>query len=334
MKTSPPKNSNKRLITGIKPSGLPHLGNYLGAIKPAIELQKEYQEAFYFIADLHSLTTVRNAKEHQEFIRGVALDFLALGFDPNKSTIFRQSDLPEHAELSWILSCIAPFGLMERAHAWKDAVAKKLKEPTVGLFTYPVLMAADILLYQANLVPVGKDQKQHVEIARDLAEKFNSIFGETFTLPDVYTPEEIASIPGIDGEHKMSKSYKNTIEIFASEETIRKQIMGIKTDSTPVESPKDPEKDTVFKLFALIATPEETANLRDKYLSGGFGYGDAKKLLAEKYLKFFAPAREKRIELAKDLGYLDDVLKSGAQKAKKIASQTLATVKEKVGLIL
>ncbi|MCC6643382.1 tryptophan--tRNA ligase [Candidatus Peregrinibacteria bacterium] len=334
MKSSSKNQNNKRVLTGIKPSGFPHLGNYLGAMRPAIELQDDFEEAFYFIADLHSLTTVRNAKEHQEFIRGVTLDFLALGLNPQKTTFFRQSDLPEHAELAWIFSCITPFGLMERAHAWKDALAKKLKEPTVGLFTYPVLMAADILLYQTDLVPVGKDQKQHVEIARDIAEKFNSTFGETFKLPTPSIPDNIASIPGTDGEHKMSKSYKNTIEIFAPEETIRKQIMGIKTDSTPVESPKDPEHDTVFKLYALIANTTETENLRDKYLAGGFGYGDAKKLLAEKYLQFFAPAREKRIELAKDLGYLDDVLKSGAQKAKKIASQTLATVKEKVGLIL
>lgn len=330
---SKPK-SAKRLVTGVKPSGFPHLGNYLGAIRPAIELQNEYEEAFFFIADLHSLTTVRNAAEHRDYIRGVALDFLALGLNPDKVTLFRQSDLPEHTELSWILSCITPFGLMDRAHAWKDAVAKKLKDPTIGLFTYPVLMAADILLYQANIVPVGKDQKQHVEIARDLAEKFNSTFGETFILPEPSIPEEIASIPGTDGEHKMSKSYKNTIEIFGAEEIIRKQIMGIKTDSKAVEEPKNPETDTVFKLYSLIATATEVANLRDKYLAGGFGYGDAKKLLANKYLEYFAEARQKRIELTKDLGYLDEVLAAGAKKAKTIASQTLAIVKEKIGLIL
>ncbi len=332
MKSKP--KSTKRLVTGVKPSGFPHLGNYLGAIRPAIELQNEYEEAFFFIADLHSLTTVRNAAEHREYIRGVALDFLALGLDPQKVTLFRQSDLPEHAELSWILSCITPFGLMDRAHAWKDAVAKKLKDPTVGLFTYPVLMAADILLYQANIVPVGKDQKQHVEIARDLADKFNHTFGETFTLPEPSIPEEIASIPGTDGTHKMSKSYKNTIEIFGAEEVIRKQIMGIKTDSKAVEEPKDPDTDTVFKLYCLIATATEIENLRDKYLAGGFGYGEAKKLLANKYLEYFAEARQKRIELTKDLGYLDEVLATGAQKAKKFASQTLTTVKKKVGLLL
>lgn len=331
--TSKPK-STKRLVTGIKPSGFPHLGNFLGAIRPAIEMQDQYDQAIFFIADLHSLTTVRNAAEHRDYIRGVALDFLSFGLNPEKVILFRQSALPEHAELSWILSCITPFGLMDRAHAWKDAVAKKLKDPTVGLFTYPVLMAADILLYQANIVPVGKDQKQHVEIARDIADKFNHTFGDTFTLPEPSIPEEIASIPGTDGEHKMSKSYKNTIEIFGPEETIRKQIMGIKTDSTPVESPKNPDTDTVFKLYSLIATEKETENLKDKYLAGGFGYGDAKKLLANRYLEYFAEARQKRIELAKDLGYLDDVLENGAQKAKKIASQTLATVKQKVGLIL
>jgi tryptophanyl-tRNA synthetase len=325
-------NSSKRIITGIKPSGTPHIGNYLGAMKPAIELQNQY-ETFIFIADLHALTTVRNPQELKNNIIDVALDLLALGLDPKKTTFFRQSDLPEHSELSWILSCITPFGLMERAHAWKDALANKMKDPTVGLFTYPILMAADILLYQPDLVPVGKDQKQHVEIARDIAVKFNHHFGETFKLPMEQTSEEIATILGTDGVHKMSKSYNNTIHIFGDAATLKKQIMGITTDSTPLESPKNPDTDAVFKIYSYLATPAEIANLRDKYLAGGFGYGDAKKILLKKFQDHFGPAREKRIELAKDPGYLDDILKEGANKARITAQKTLETVKKAVGLI-
>lgn len=322
----------KRIFTGIKPSGAPHIGNYLSAIKPCIDLQSQY-ETYIFIPDLHALTTVRNAQELKNNIIDVALDLLALGLDPKKTVFFRQSDLPEHAELCWILSCITPFGLMERAHAWKDALANKTKDPTIGLFTYPVLMAADILLYQPDLVPVGKDQKQHVEIARDIAIKFNGLFGETFKLPAELTPEEIATIIGTDGVHKMSKSYNNTIQIFADNATLKKQIMGITTDSTPLESPKNPDTDAVFKIYSYLATPNEIANLRDKYLAGGFGYGDAKKILLAKFQEYFGTSREKRIELAKDLGYLDDVLKEGATKARKTAQKTLETVKKAVGLI-
>lgn len=322
----------KRIITGIKPSGIPHIGNYLGAMQPMIDLQNDYQ-TYVFIADLHSLTTVRDAKTLRSNIQDVALDFLALGLDPKVTTFFRQSDLPEHSELAWILSCITPFGQMERAHAWKDSLANKLKDPTVGLFTYPVLMAADILLYQPDLVPVGKDQKQHVEIARDIAVKFNGIYGDTFKLPHEQTPEEIATIIGTDGIHKMSKSYNNTIQIFAEDSVLKKQIMGITTDSTPLESPKNPDTDAVFKIYSYLATPAEIANLRDKYLAGGFGYGDAKKTLHAKFLEYFGPARQKRIELAKDLGYLDDVLKEGANQARKVAQNTLQTVKEAVGLL-
>ena len=323
----------KRALTGVKPSGTPHIGNYLGAMKPIIDLQKDH-DTYIFIADLHSLTTVRNADELRQNTRNVALDFLALGLDPDQTTFYRQSDVHEHTELAWIFNCITPFGLMERAHAWKDAVATGKKDPTVGLFTYPVLMAADILLYQADLVPVGKDQKQHVEIARDIAEKFNGLFGDTFKLPQELTPEEVATIIGTDGEHKMSKSYNNTIQIFAEEATLKKQIMGIKTDSTPVEAPKKPDTDAVFKLYSYLATPDEISDLRDKYLSGGFGYGDAKKLLFTKYLEYFGPAREKRFELSKKLGYVEDVLKSGGEKAKKIASHTMEQVRQRTGLIL
>jgi tryptophanyl-tRNA synthetase len=327
------KIKTKSVLTGVTPSGLPHLGNYLGAMKPAIEMQNQFDQAFYFIADLHSLTSLRDPKLRQEYTRGITLDYLALGLNPDKTIFFRQSDISEHTELAWILSCIAPYGLMERAHAWKDALAKGKKDPTVGLFTYPVLMAADILLYQPDIVPVGKDQKQHVEIARDLAEKFNTTYGQTFNLPTESTPEEVAIIPGTDGE-KMSKSYNNTIQIFADEDTLKKQIMSIKTDSTPVEAPKNPEKDLVFQLYSHLASKEEIENLKNRYKSGGLGYGDAKKMLFAKCLDYFGPARQKRIELAQDLGYLDDVLKSGAIKAKKIASKTMETVRRAVGLVL
>lgn len=323
----------KRALTGVKPSGTPHIGNYLGAMKPIIDLQKDH-ETFIFIADLHSLTTVRDPKELRQNTIDVALDFLALGLDPEQTTFYRQSDVPEHTELAWVFNCITPFGLMERAHAWKDALANGKKDPTVGLFTYPVLMAADILMYQTDIVPVGKDQKQHVEIARDIAEKFNGLYGETFKLPQEMTPEEVATIIGTDGEHKMSKSYNNTIQIFAEESVIKKQIMGIKTDSTPVEAPKKPDQDAVFKIYSYLANDTEIENLKDKYLAGGFGYGEAKNMLYSKYMEHFGPAREKRFELAKNLGYLEDVLKSGGEKAKKIASHTMEKVRQRTGLIL
>ncbi len=323
---------NKIILTGIKPSGSPHLGNYLGAMRPSIEMQNQYQQSIYFIADFHSLTTIRNAKLHQEYIYGVALDWLALGLNPDKTVFFRQSDNPYHTELSWILSCITPMGLMERAHAWKDAINNKLKEENVGLFTYPILMAADILLYQADIIPVGKDQKQHVEIARDLAIKFNNTFGDTFKLPSEYTPPEIASIPGIDGVHKMSKSYNNTIMIFAEEKELKKQIMSIKTDSTPVEDSKDPDKDLVFQFYSLIANSSDIDNLRDKYQGGNFGYGEAKKILFEAFLDYFQNARQKRIELANNLRYVKDVLSEGAKNSLKISEKTIENVRQKVGL--
>ncbi len=327
----PAKQPQKRILTAVKPSGTPHIGNYLGAIKPTIDLQKHGQ-VIMFIADLHSLTTVRNAQELKQNTIDVALDFLALGLDPDHTIFFRQSDLHEHAELSWILSCITPFGLMERAHAWKDAVATGKKDPTIGLFTYPVLMAADILLYQADLVPVGKDQKQHVEIARDLAEKFNATFSNTFKLPEPSIPENIATIIGTDGEHKMSKSYHNTIEIFAEESVLKKQIMSIKTDSTPVEDPKNPDQDTVFQLYSHLASEAETAELRDRYTAGGLGYGEAKQILLRKHLSYFESARQKRAALATDLPALERILQQGAIKARQIATNTLNTVKQNVGL--
>lgn len=320
----------KRILSGVQPSGLPHIGNYFGAMKPNIEFQKSH-EAFLMIADLHSLTTMKDPVALKNNIISLALDYLALGVDPKKAIFFRQSQVPAHSELAWILSCIAPFGLLERAHAWKDTLEKGLKEKTVGLFTYPVLMSADILLYKPELVPVGKDQKQHIEIARDLAVKFNSMYGDTFPLPECYTPKEVEVIPGTDGQ-KMSKSYGNTIDLFTDEKTIKKQVMSIVTDSRGVDEPKDPNTCNVFALLKLFLNKTEQAELTNKYCSGGIGYGDAKKMLLERILETFRPYRAKRIELENNLDYIEKCLKEGASKASQVANTTLEEIKKKVGL--
>jgi tryptophanyl-tRNA synthetase len=323
----------KRILSGVQPSGNPHLGNYLGAMKNHIAMQEEY-DSFIFIADLHALTTVRDAKKLHGLSLELAIDYLALGLDPEKTIFFRQSDVADHSELAWILSCITPMGLLERAHAYKDAVAKGTKDQTAGLFTYPVLMAADILMYRPDLVPVGKDQKQHIEIARDVAIKFNDTFGETFKLPEPYIPKEVATIIGTDGERKMSKSYGNVIEFFADETVLKKQVMGIKTDSTPVEAPKNPDDSAIYKLYCHFASPEEQKELAEKFKKGGMGYGDAKKILLAKILEYFGEAREKRIELQKDLSYVKSVLKKGAERAQKEATKMMAEVRAKTGLSL
>lgn len=322
----------KRILSGVKPTGKAHLGNYLGAMKNHVDMQNEY-ESYIFIADLHSLISVKDPKVLQELLTDLALDYLALGLDPKKSVFFRQSDIREHSELTWILNCVTPMSMLELAHAYKDAVAKGTKEINVGLFDYPVLMAVDILIYKPDLVPVGKDQKQHVEIARDIAGKFNRTFGEVFKLPAPYIPEEVAVVIGTDGQ-KMSKSYGNIIEIFASEKELKKQIMGVVTDSTPLEKPKDPSKDNVYKLYSYFATPEEKKSLADKYRAGGFGYGEAKKMLLEKVINHFKPFREKREELKNHLDYVRDVLKDGAERAREVASKTKEEVWEATGLNL
>lgn len=321
----------KRVLSGIQPSGAIHLGNYLGAIKQHIEMQQNSNyDCFFFIADLHALTTVRDPKKLADMTRDVALTYLSLGLDPKKVVFFKQSDVPEHTELAWIFSCITPMGLLERAHAWKDAVEKGKKEKTAGLFIYPILMAADILLYKPSLVPVGKDQKQHIEIARDIATHFNTTFGEEFPQPQELTPEDVAVVPGTDGQ-KMSKSYGNTIDIFAPENILKKQIMGIVTDSTPVEAPKDPSKCNVFQLYKLIATKEEIIDLESKYKKGGFGYGEAKKMLLAKILEIFDPYRKKRIELEAEVGYVERVLREGANRARIEAQKTLDEVRKMIG---
>lgn len=319
----------KTILSGVQPSGKPHLGNYLGAIRQHIELQ-ENNKTYIFIADLHALTTVRNRELMQSQTIDVALTYLALGLDPNKAVFFKQSSIPEHAELCWILSCITKMPFLERAHAWKDAKNKGVKEASVGLFTYPILQAADILLYQPDLVPVGKDQKQHIEMTRDIAQTFNELFGETFKLPEPEIKKEVEIIPGTDGQ-KMSKSYGNTIDIFTEESLLKKQVMGIVTDSTPLEEPKDPKTCNVFNIYKLLATKSETKELEEKYKKGGFGYGDAKKTLLNKILEHFGEARERYFELAKKTDFIADVLEHGSKKAKETASQTLATVKTKIG---
>jgi len=318
-----------RILSGLQPSGALHIGNYFGMMRPAIALQAE-GEAFYFIADYHALTSVRDPKALRENSRLVALDFLACGLDPERGALFRQSDVPQVTELAWILSTIAPMGLLERAHSYKDKLARGLAA-TVGLFDYPVLMAADILIYDSDIVPVGKDQKQHIEIARDLAVKMNETFGQIFKLPQprIHTATEV--VPGIDGQ-KMSKSYGNNIDIFGDEKEMRKRVMSIVTDSIPVEAPKDPSRSTIFQLYSLFASKNEIAEMRERFRKGGTGYGDSKKQLFEKLWEYFAPMRKRREEILADKTYIDNVLVRGAKRANEIANQVMQRVRNAVGL--
>jgi tryptophanyl-tRNA synthetase len=324
-----------RILSGIQPSGVLHIGNYFGMMKPAIALQTD-GEALYFIADYHALTSLRNPAVLRENCRRVALDFLACGLDPERATFFRHSDVPQVTELTWILSTVAPMGLLERAHSYKDKLARGLS-PTVGLFSYPVLMAADILIYDSDIVPVGKDQKQHIEMTRDLAVKMNETFGQSdpdgqiFKLPEARIQPATETVPGIDGQ-KMSKSYGNNIDIFGDEKEMRKRVMSIVTDSTPVEWPKDPAKSTILKLYSLVASKDEVGAMREKFLKGGTGYGDFKKQLFEKLWEYFAPMRKRREEILADKSYIDSVLSKGATRANEIADQVMKRVREAVGL--
>jgi tryptophanyl-tRNA synthetase len=318
-----------RILSGIQPSGVLHIGNYFGMMKPAIALQAE-GETLYFIADYHALTSVREPEALRENSRRVALDFLACGLDPERATLFRHSDVPQVTELAWILSTVAPMGLLERAHSYKDKLARGMSA-TVGLFSYPILMAADILIYDSDVVPVGKDQKQHIEITRDLAVKMNETFGQIFKLPEARIQAATETVPGIDGQ-KMSKSYGNNIDIFGDEKETRKRVMSIVTDSTPVEAPKDPDKSTIFKLYSLVASIDEIAVTREQFLKGGTGYGDFKKQLFEKVWEYFAPMRKRREGILKDKSYIDDVLARGAKRANEIADQVMKRVREAVGL--
>ncbi len=320
-----------RILSGIQPSGALHLGNYFGMMKPAIELQ-EKGEAFYFIANYHSMTSLFDPAERRKNTLDVALDFLACGLDPKKAVFFRQTDVPEVTELTWMLSTVTPMGLLERAHSYKDKIAKGIS-PNHGLFAYPVLMAADILIYDSNIVPVGRDQKQHVEMTRDIAIKFNEAYGQTFVIPEPQIREEVALVPGTDGQ-KMSKSYGNTVEIFGDEKALRKKIMGIVMDSrTPQEAKPDADKNLAIQLLKLVAPAGVAKDYEDRLRAGGLGYGDLKKTLFDHYWSHFAAARAKRAELAANLDPVHQVLLDGAAKARALAQQVLERAKIACGLV-
>ncbi len=324
-------------LTGIKPTGNPHIGNYFGMYKPAIALTEKYL-GLYFVADFHALTSTPNRKDLQTLIYEVAAGWLALGLDPDQSVFFRQSDVPEIPECAWMLSCLTSKGLMNRAHAYKAAVDKNLeaeRDPddgiNMGLYNYPVLMAADILLYESDVVPVGLDQKQHIEIARDIAESFNRTYGKTLKLPEGLYTKDLQDVPGIDGR-KMSKSYGNTIPIFADEKTMRKQVMRIVTDSRTPEEPKDPANDNLFQIFRLFAAPERAEEVRQLYLTGGLGYGTLKQELAETILAYFADARQKFSFYTQNTTLLDEILARGAEKARDIAIPVLKRMRKATGI--
>jgi len=318
-----------RVLSGIQPSGKLHIGNYYGAMRQHLNLQTEH-DCFYFIADYHALTSNPSPDEIAGHSLDVAMDYIALGLDTGKTVFWRQSDTPEVAELTWLLSCVTPMGLLQRCTSYKDKIAQGLS-PNHGLFAYPVLQAADILIYNSDLVPVGADQKQHIEVTRDIAARFNNTYGEVFAIPQDHIIESVAIVPGVDGR-KMSKSYGNTIEIFEPENSVKKKIMRIVTDSTPVEEPKDPDKCNVFALLKLVASPEELGEWENKYRSGGMGYGQAKKRLAELVIDYFKPFRQKRAELENDIDHVKSVLADGAERARAVASQTLERARQAVGL--
>ena len=318
-----------RILSGIQPSGRLHVGNFFGMMEPSIRLQEE-GEAFYFIADYHSLTTVQDPKALKENVSNVAIDFLACGLDPNKAVFFKQSDVPEVTELSWLLSTVTPMGFLNRCHSYKDKTERGL-EATHGLFAYPVLMAADILIYDSNVVPVGDDQKQHLEVTRDIATKFNNLYGDIFVIPEPKIRKDKARVPGLDGQ-KMSKSYGNILEIFGAEKTTRKKIMSIMTDSTPVEDPKDPSDSIILDLFALVASDQQLEEMKDNFLQGGVGYGDFKKRLFEAFWEYFEPMRARRKELCEDPQYIENILKEGATRAREVASATLKKARHSCGI--
>lgn len=319
----------KRSLSGIQPSGILHLGNYFGAMKQFVDFQNTY-EGFYFIADYHSLTSLTNPKDLTQNTYDIVLDYLAIGLDPNKSTIFLQSNVPEHTEMTWLLSNITPVGLLERGHSYKDKIAKGFF-PNTGLLTYPILMAADILIYDTDFVPVGKDQKQHLEMTRDIAMKFNQQYEvDFFKLPEPLILDDSAIVPGTDGQ-KMSKSYGNTINMFASKKTLKQQVMSIVTDSTPLEEPKNPDNN-IAKIYALFNNIDKQNELKEKFLAGNFGYGHAKNELLESILNHFAEAREKREKLKENMDLVHDILNEGSKKARAIAIEKVQRAKEIVGL--
>jgi tryptophanyl-tRNA synthetase len=319
-----------RVLSGVQPSGALHIGNYFGAIRQWVELQSEH-DCYYFLADLHALTTVQDAEKMRELVRDLAAGLLALGLDPDRSTIYRQSDLPEIPQLTWYLSTATSMGLLQRCHSFKDKVSQGMI-PNHGLFAYPVLMAADILIVNSNLVPVGKDQKQHLEVTRDVAASFHATYGcEVFTLPEPLIRDEVAVIPGVDGE-KMSKSYGNTIDLFGPEKEIRKRIMSIVTDSTPVEDPKPTDGNALYHLLKIFAPAEDQPEVERAFVEGGTGYGDIKKRLFEYYLQTFGGARERFQELQQDPAEVERILAEGARRARETAAPLMAEVRKAVGI--
>jgi tryptophanyl-tRNA synthetase len=321
-----------RVLSAFQPSGNLHIGNYFGSIKPNLEFAAKAEASFYYLVDLHALTSLQDPALLKKYTWDAVLDCLACGLDPKKSVIFCQSQVPEHTELMWLLSVVTPMGLLERAVSYKDKVEKGIKA-SVGLFTYPVLMAADILLYDIDKVPVGRDQKQHVEMARDMAMKFNNAFGkDLLALPEPVIGEKVAVVPGVDGQ-KMSKSYGNTVPIFGDEALIKKAIMGIITDSKDVAAPKDPDTCVVYMIHKLFISTDEAKALADKYRAGGLGYGDAKKLLFEAYMDYFGVMRKKREEFAGKPDVVREIMADGASKASAVARKTMERVKKAVGLI-
>ncbi len=325
-------NDNKKIVlSGVKPTARPHVGNYFGAMRQFVDLQNNY-DCYFMLADLHAIIFVQNAELMRQYTLDLALDYLAIGLDPKKVTLFKQSDVPAHAETAWIFDCITTMPYLMRAHAYKDAEAKN-KEIDVGSFNYPILMAADILLYDTDVLPVGQDQKQHVEYARDIAEKFNRIFKqEVFKLPEPLILSDVGTVPGLDGQ-KMSKSYGNTIPLFAEDDEIRKLCMSIVTDSKGVEEPKDPETDNVFALHKLFST-DQLFELERRYLEGGIGYKESKDLLAENVIKFITPLRERRKIFAADPTAVIQILKDGAEQARAVTSRKLQIIKQAVGIDL
>jgi len=321
----------KRLLSGVKPTNRPHLGNYFGAMRQFVDLQDKYK-TFIMIADYHALNIIKEKDQMSQNILDIALDYLAIGLDPKKVIIFKQSDVSAHAELTWIFDTLVPMPFLMRAHAYKDALAKD-KEISVGTFNYPVLMAADILLYDTDIVPVGQDQKQHVEYARDIALKYNNQFGDIFKLPEPFIVKDLGVIPGTDGQ-KMSKSYKNTIPLFGTDEEIKKAVMGIITDSKEADEPKDPEACNIFALHKLFLNKEEQDALRQRYLNGSISYKESKEMLLSEIIKFIEPMRQRRLKLAQNINKIKKILKNGAKKAEAIANKKMDQVKESVGLVI
>jgi len=321
----------QRILSGVQPSGRLHIGNYFGAIRQHLRLADQGHECFYFIANYHALTSLTDRQEVMENTYEVALGYLALGMDPKRTVFFRQTDVPEVTELAWILSCVTPMGLLQRCVSYKDKIAQGFS-PSHGLFAYPVLQAADILIYKPHLVPVGEDQRQHIEVTQDIQGKFNNAFGEVFVRPEPYILPDVAVVPGTDGR-KMSKSYDNTIELFGDGRQIKKNIMSLLTDSTPLAEPKDPDQCNAFALLRLFASPEELAEWEQRYRKGGTGYGETKKRVCELFEERFGPARQKYEQLAKDLDYVNDVLADGGRRARAVAREVMEEVRAAAGLV-